>query len=178
LDKLIVGPSKRTPASSSADGTKASSSSPITQLPRVQLAAMLRRDPSDPTKLGRVSGEGGAGGGSSTGSGSGTVGAPNSTGSGPQPTITKPYSRPSNATTPEQRASVQGQPCVDCNAAKPKMHANHIDPLVEEYYREGEIDQSRMRSPGAVNSQCPTCSNRQGGFLSNYSRRMKQRLGV
>ena len=98
-------------------------------------------------------------------------------GSDDGPNITEPYSRPSNATTPEQRAAVQGQPCVVCGATEPKMYANHIDPLVQQYYRTGTIDTTQMRSLEAVNAQCPTCSARQGGVLSNFSKSMKQFFG-
>ena len=91
--------------------------------------------------------------------------------------ITAPYSRPSGATTPQQRASVQGQPCVDCGVVDPRMRANHIEPLVQQYYRTGTIDTTQMRSPDAVNAQCPTCSARQGGFMANFSKVMKDLLG-
>jgi hypothetical protein len=36
---------------------------------------------------------------------------------------------------------------------------------------------ANMRSIEAVNAQCPTCSARQGGFLSNFSKNMRQLLG-
>ena len=107
-------------------------------------------------------------------------------GSGPLPkadgrvggAITRPYSRPPNATTPKQRAARQGEPCTNCGTIAPKMYANHIDPLVVEYYRNGTIDTAKMRSPDAVNAQCPTCSARQGGFLSNFSKAMRRQLGL
>jgi hypothetical protein len=91
--------------------------------------------------------------------------------------ITAPYSRPSGATTPQQRSSVQGQPCVDCGVVEPRMRANHIEPLVQQYYRTGAIDTTKMRSLDAVNAQCPTCSARQGGFMANFSKVMKDLLG-
>src|SRR5262249_45039102 len=47
------------------------------------------------------------------------------------PKATAPYKRPSGATTPQQRASVQGQPCVDCGAVTPKQVADHKTPLVK-----------------------------------------------
>lgn len=94
------------------------------------------------------------------------------------PTITAPYVRPSGATTPAQRAAVQGQPCVDCGAVAGRQVADHIDPLVREYYRAGTIDVARMRSLDAVQPQCPTCSARQGADLSRYSREMRQLLGL
>jgi hypothetical protein len=95
-----------------------------------------------------------------------------------RPNITKPYSRPPNATTWQQRASVQGQPCVTCGVVHPRMYANHIDPLVQQYYRTGTIDTAQMRSLDAVNAQCPTCSARQGGFMAGFSRFMRDLLGL
>jgi hypothetical protein len=89
----------------------------------------------------------------------------------------KPYSRPVGATTPTQRAVVQGQPCVTCGKTAPKQHANHKEPLVREYYRTGSIDQAKMRSLEAVEPHCPTCSAREGGFLSSFSKKMKEMFG-
>jgi hypothetical protein len=86
------------------------------------------------------------------------------------------YVRPSGATTPDQRASVQGKPCVDCGDSAPKMHADHKDPLVKQHYERGGIDKTQMRSPEAVQPQCPTCSNRQGADLSRYSREKAKAL--
>jgi hypothetical protein len=89
------------------------------------------------------------------------------------------YERPSNATTPEQRESVQGKPCVTCGETAPRMNADHIDPLVEEYYRNnGQIDETKMRDVNSVQPQCPTCSNRQGGFLSGFGRAMRRLFGL
>jgi hypothetical protein len=88
------------------------------------------------------------------------------------------YARPSGATTPAQRASVQGKPCVDCDATAPKMHADHKTPLVKQHYEGGGIDKTQMRSPDAVQPQCPTCSNRQGADLSRYSRAKAQELDL
>ena len=93
------------------------------------------------------------------------------------PNITKPYSRPPRATTPRQRFSAQGKPCSNCGAFHPRMRANHIEPLVEEYYRTGTIDTERMRSPEAVNPQCPTCSAQQGAYLAQFSKFMKNLFG-
>ena len=89
---------------------------------------------------------------------------------------TKPCKRPSNATTPEQRASVQGKPCVDCGEVAPRMNADHKKPLVKEHYETGTIDKSRMRETEAVQPQCPTCSNKQGADLSRYSREQRKRM--
>jgi RHS repeat-associated protein len=89
---------------------------------------------------------------------------------------TAPYKRPSGATTPAQRASVQGKPCVDCGAVTPKQVADHKTPLVKEHYETGTIDTMRMRSADAVQPQCPTCSARQGAEMSRYSREQRQLL--
>jgi hypothetical protein len=120
------------------------------------------------------SGAGGRGGGS----GDGTSSAYGESGGSVEPNITKPYSRPSNATNRLQRTSVQGQPCVNCGVVHPRMYANHIEPLVQQYYRTGTIDTAQMRSLNAVNAQCPTCSARQGGFMANFSKFMKNLLGL
>ncbi|WP_437784541.1 RHS repeat-associated core domain-containing protein [Sorangium sp. So ce1097] len=79
------------------------------------------------------------------------------------------YKRPSGATTPAQRASVQGKPCVDCGAVTPRQVADHKTPLVKEHYETGTVDKTRMRSVDAVQPQCPTCSARQGADMSRYS---------
>ena len=90
--------------------------------------------------------------------------------------ITEPYKRPANATTPEQKLSVQNMRCVSCGDSATKMYADHKQPLVKEYYETGKIDLSRMRSKDAVQPQCSTCSNKQGGELSNYSKEAKKAL--
>jgi RHS repeat-associated protein len=91
----------------------------------------------------------------------------------------KAYQRPSNATNDAQRASVQGQPCATCGNTAPRMNADHVQPLVEEFYQnEGQIDLERMKSVEAVQPQCPTCSNRQGGFLAGFARAMKKLFGL
>ena len=95
------------------------------------------------------------------------------TGRGP----TTPYKRPNHATTPAQRASVQGKPCVDCGAVTGKQFADHKTPLVQEHYETGGIDKGRMRSVGAVQPHCPTCSAKQGAEMSRYSRRQRRSLG-
>ncbi|WP_275667741.1 RHS repeat-associated core domain-containing protein, partial [Fastidiosibacter lacustris] len=94
------------------------------------------------------------------------------------PDITKAYKRPPGATTVEQRASIQGKPCVDCGAVTPKQVADHKNPLVKEYYETGTIDTTWMRSVDAVQPQCPTCSARQGADMSRYSQQMKKELGL
>jgi hypothetical protein len=95
-----------------------------------------------------------------------------------RPNITKPYSRPPNATPKRLRLSAQGQPRENCGTFAPKMYVNHIEPLVQEYYRTGTIDTDRMRSPDAVNAHCPTCSAREGGVMANFSKLMKALLGL
>jgi RHS repeat-associated protein len=84
-----------------------------------------------------------------------------------------PYARPSGATTAAQRAAVQGQPCVACGAITETQVADHISPLVQEWYDTGTIDTTGMRSVSAVQPQCPTCSAAQGGQMSWYSRYMR-----
>lgn len=87
-----------------------------------------------------------------------------------------PYKRPDNATTPEQRNSVQGKPCATCGATGQKNNADHKEPLVEQHYR-GGINKNKMRSPDAVRPQCQSCSNQQGGYLSGFANAMKILFG-
>lgn len=89
---------------------------------------------------------------------------------------TTPYVRPSNATTPAQRAFVQGKPCVKCGDTTPTQRAGHKEALVKEHYEKGSIDKERMRRTDAVQPECPTCSNREGADMSRYSREMRRRL--
>ena len=96
-------------------------------------------------------------------------------GAGPSKAGT-PYVRPSNATTPAQRASVQGKPCVKCGAETTKQVAGHKTALVKEHHETGSIDKQRMRSTDAVQSECPTCSAREGAEMSRYSRVMNQNM--
>ena len=95
----------------------------------------------------------------------------------PASNVSVPYSRPPNATSRQQRDSVQGRRCTDCGKTRSRMNANHVEPLVEEYYRTGTINRERMQSLDAVNAHCPTCSASQGGYLSNYAKAMKKLLG-
>ena len=92
--------------------------------------------------------------------------------------VTKAYSRPNNATTAAQRASVQGKPCVSCGEKASTMVADHKTPLVKEYYQTGTIDKQNMRSANAVQAQCPTCSARQGAELQRYSIEQKKKNGI
>jgi hypothetical protein len=88
------------------------------------------------------------------------------------------YKRPSGATTAEQRASVQGKPCATCGAADGgKRVADHKEPLVVEHYRTGGVDKTKMRDVGSVQPQCTTCSARQGGYMSQFSKAMKKFFG-
>lgn len=96
----------------------------------------------------------------------------------PNNIVTGPYVRPSGAgPTAAQRAAVQGQPCVDCGAITPKQVADHIDPLVVQYYRDGDVNVGQQSSVNAVQAHCPTCSASQGGQLSAFSKTMKQIFG-
>ena len=92
--------------------------------------------------------------------------------------ISTAYKRPSGSVTPQQRASVQGKPCVDCGSTPTKMVADHKKPLVQEYYETGTIDKKKMRSVDAVQPQCPTCSAKQGAEMSKYSKQQKKALGL
>src|SRR5690606_41969368 len=94
------------------------------------------------------------------------------------PSITAVYSRSSGATSAEQRTSVQGKPCVDCGSNTSKQVADHKTPFVKEYYEKGAIDTQKMRSPDAVQPQCPTCSARQGAEMSRFSRQQKKDRGL
>ncbi len=89
------------------------------------------------------------------------------------PVTNELYSRPNNATTAAQRKSVQGKPCVDCGGTSEPMIANHIKPLVQEWYETGSIDLKKMKSTESVNSHCQTCSGKQAGEMSAYSKKMK-----
>ena len=92
--------------------------------------------------------------------------------------ITSKYVRPGGATNAAQRAAVQGKPCVECGNIAERQVADHIDPLVKEYYRTGSIDPNRMKSLDAVQPQCPTCSARQGAVLSRFSIQMRNLWGL
>jgi RHS repeat-associated protein len=92
------------------------------------------------------------------------------------PDVKAPYKRPSNATTPEQRKSVQNQPCGDCGKGG-KMNADHKDPIVKQYYKDGKLDMVKVKDVNAVRPQCPTCSAKQGGLLSQWSKAIKELLG-
>ena len=74
-------------------------------------------------------------------------------------------------------AAVQGQPCVDCGAITPKQIADHVDPLVVQYYRDGSVNVGQQSSVDAVQAHCPACSASQGGQLSAFSKAMKQFFG-
>ncbi|WBS02106.1 DUF6531 domain-containing protein [Pseudoduganella sp. SL102] len=76
----------------------------------------------------------------------------------------------------QQTASVQGKACVVCGATDPKMVADHIDPLVVEHYRTGTNDVAHQTSVAAVQPHCPSCSRRQGGMASAFSKCMGSKL--
>ncbi len=90
------------------------------------------------------------------------------------PVTNQIYSRPKNATTTAQRASVQGKPCVDCGGKSKTMVADHKVPLVKEHYTTGTINKTNMHSTKAVQPQCTTCSSKQGAEMSKYSKNMKK----
>jgi hypothetical protein len=97
----------------------------------------------------------------------------------PNPGINAPYARPSGfGPTAAQKRAVQGLPCVDCGTIAPKQVADHVVPGVVEYFRTGRNDVAHQSSIEAVQAHCPTCSRKQGGFLSAFSRRMKELLGI
>lgn len=85
------------------------------------------------------------------------------------------YQRPKNVTTKAQRANAnaEGQTCVDCGGRTKTMVADHKKMLVEEFYETCKIDKVRMRSTDATQSQCSTCSAKQGAKASQYSKKMK-----
>jgi hypothetical protein len=91
--------------------------------------------------------------------------------------VAERYVRPFG-TTAAQRAAVQGMRCVACGASAPRMIPDHIDPLVVEHYRTGTINEARQLSVRAVQPHCPACSAQQGGYLSAFSSRMANLLGL
>jgi len=93
----------------------------------------------------------------------------------PKPGIA-PYVRPAAGPTAAQKASVQGKACVVCNETKPKMVADHKDPLAVEHYRTGTNNIANQKSIGAVQPHCPQCSSSQGGQMSNFSTTTKKKL--
>lgn len=90
---------------------------------------------------------------------------------------TSKYARPKNATTPAQRAAVQGKTCVTCGQKSGKMVADHRTPLLVEHLKTGSINTTKMRSIKAVQPQCPRCSAKQGAQLSRLSRIINGRFG-
>ena len=75
-----------------------------------------------------------------------------------------------------QKFYIQKQ-CVDCGAITNRQVADHKDPLVVEYYRTGTIDTAKQGAVSAVQPHCPSCSASQGGYLSNFGKRMKELFG-
>jgi RHS repeat-associated protein len=95
----------------------------------------------------------------------------------PKVDITKKYKRPCSAgPTAAQKRAVQGKPCVDCGLIAAKQVADHKDPLVVQYYREGSVNVTQQTQISAVQPHCPTCSSRQGGQLGQFGRKMKKAL--
>ena len=92
--------------------------------------------------------------------------------------VTTAYKRPNNATTAEQRASVQGKPCVKCGDQAKTMVAGHKKALVKEHYETGKIDKKVMRSKEAVQPECPTWSAKEGAEMSKYSKDQKKKNGL
>ncbi len=77
----------------------------------------------------------------------------------PNANVSGPYVRPTGAgPTAAPRASVQGQPCVDCGAITSNQVADHKYPLVVQYYREESVDIGQQRTIDAVQPHCPSCS--------------------
>lgn len=76
------------------------------------------------------------------------------------------------------RAAVQGQPCAVCGTEDggPRV-AGHKEALVQEYYRTGKIDKTKMREVSSIRPECPTCSAKEGGWMSQFSKYVKQLLG-
>lgn len=90
-----------------------------------------------------------------------------------EPVTNEIYKRPSNATTKAQREYVQGKACVECGAMNERMYADHKRELVKEHYQTGTIDKANMKAIEAVQPHCSTCSAKQGGTMSAYSKAMK-----
>jgi RHS repeat-associated protein len=84
-----------------------------------------------------------------------------------------PYKRPTHATTDAQRSAVNqtGASCITCGATQGPFNADHKTPLAVEFLSTGVIDKTKMRSVEAVQSQCKTCSNIQGGKLRQVTQK-------
>ncbi len=54
------------------------------------------------------------------------------------------------------------------------MVANHKESLVEQHYKNGSVDKAAMHELGSVEPHCLSCSVKQGGFLSSFSKQMKK----
>jgi len=87
--------------------------------------------------------------------------------------VTEKYVRPRGAgPTADQKAAVQGKPCVDCGAVTERQVADHKVPLVVEHYTTGKIDVAKQSSIDAVQPHCPACSSIQGGQLGALSKKI------
>jgi hypothetical protein len=71
---------------------------------------------------------------------------------------------------------VQNKPCVKCGAETEKQVAGHKTALVVEHHETGAIDKNNMRSVDAVQSECPTCSAKEGAEMAKYSREMNKQF--
>jgi RHS repeat-associated protein len=94
----------------------------------------------------------------------------------PHPSVTAPYSRPTNPTA-AQRKSVQGRPCSNCQTVEDKMIADHKRPMVEEYYSTGRIDLNNAKTIEAVQPHCSSCSVQQSILARAYGAFMRAVLG-
>jgi hypothetical protein len=87
------------------------------------------------------------------------------------------YERPMG-TTRAQRASVQCKPCVTCGVTDDVMVADHKVPLVVEWYQNFKINLTRAKSVDAVQPQCRSCSDRQGGRMRAFGQRAARAFGL
>lgn len=55
--------------------------------------------------------------------------------------------------------------------------ADHKDPLVVQYYRDGSVNVPAQRAVDAVQPHCPTCSATQGGQLGAFGKAMREFFG-
>ncbi|MFF0470805.1 polymorphic toxin-type HINT domain-containing protein [Micromonospora zamorensis] len=91
------------------------------------------------------------------------------------------YKRPKRATTKAQRKHVnqRGAKCHTCGRTGVRMIADHVVPLVIQWYaRAGRLNMKYVRSNAAVKSQCRPCSQAQSVVTRRYSLWKRQRLGI
>jgi RHS repeat-associated protein len=91
---------------------------------------------------------------------------------------TTPYKRPSNATTVAQRKAVNqtNAQCATCKTTKGPFVADHKTPLAVEHLSTGTVNKVQMRSLSAVQSQCKTCSSKQGGQLRQVTQKANKTI--